>query len=225
MSLPNPTWGWNFNNTFDADFGARDASSSTATFDEIIKKHGSASVYVDGNDTVDLGSTYPELTDIFSIAFWFYPDATQVPFANVFGNHRDGGKGIVMQQDGSSNNDFYIAAGTGSTFRVAGPIQFTANTMNLGMIVKDGTDLYIFKDDSTVSATTPMAEDLSAGLSNLRIGQGYTSGRYSKHRNDSFYIWNNYAFTADDRVDLFGDGAGIEFTSGIQVHRRRMEEY
>lgn len=211
MALPNPTWGWNFNNTWDATFGTRNATPFGAVFDETIKKHGEASTYVDGNDTVSFGSTFPELTDVFSIAFWFYPDATQVQYANVFGNHSDGGKGIVMQQDSLNHNNFLMAFGTGTTFRIAGPIQFTANTWNLAMIVKDGTDVYLFKDDGTLNASGVMAEDMASGLTNLRIGQGYTIGRYSKHRNDSFYIFNNYAFTSEDRATLWANSAGVEF--------------
>ena len=76
-------------------------------------RHGQCASF-DGRAWVDTGFAQKELGEQFTVECWVNPAAQQGPHADIFGNHVGEGLGFVLQQDGSSTNQFLAAYGAGS---------------------------------------------------------------------------------------------------------------
>jgi hypothetical protein len=204
--------GTNSSNAYDYSGYGNGGTESGATFNATGGYDGKGAYRFDGNDYIDLGTYFPEITINFSIVFWMNPESTQAQYADIFGNHENGFTGIVMQQNNLNHNLYEWVYGDGSTFSsTSGQHQFSANVWQHVAAVHNGTDCLLYVNgtlESSGSCNNPMAPNSGR---NIWLGQGWQNGASQRFFNgliDEFMIYNRSLSTTqvkalyNNRTDL-----------------------
>ena len=90
-------------------------------------RQGGALSFGGGGSYVEMDTCFSELAVPLSIAFWVNPAKSQVPYANILGNHGDFWAGLGMEQQGNNTNAFGFGYGDGTKWLGTGPAGFAAN--------------------------------------------------------------------------------------------------
>jgi len=101
-----------------------------------------------GYNTQDLGSgvKFPPLTlgrDV-SIELLVTPDASQVVYANIFGNHSPDMKGFCLEQVETRTNEYSLAFGSGKGWMVAGTFSLQPGKRSYISIQKRDTEIKLY---------------------------------------------------------------------------------
>ena len=124
-------------------------------------------------DWIDTGSNLAELKKEFTIEVWVKPDAQQAVNANIFGNHTNDGKGILLQQDGSNLNRWAFVMGIGGgRWGFTKPVRFTPDVWQHVAVVKSSKEMKFYLNGvllDTVEAPHPY---LPSPM-NFAIGLGF----------------------------------------------------
>jgi len=153
-------------------------------------RHGKCLSLSGRGDYVDTLLASADLGDTFTVECWVKPDAGQNAFANIFGNHADGGLGIVVQQDGGNVNSFNAAFGKGDGQWATTPqVQLDADKWQHVAVVKTPESLSFFLNGKEV-ASVPASAPMAASPMTLRVGLGYADlGRCFSGCIDEFRVW------------------------------------
>jgi len=132
-----------------------------------------------GSSNVDMGTKLPDLLSSLTISTWVKPGATQVAYADIWGNHQDNSRGLVLQQNNTTTNQFGFGYGDATTFKgLAGSYSLSANVWQYVVIVKDPSLCYMYVNGVEQTAlrgacTTDVAP---ATTMNFNLGRGYAGG-------------------------------------------------
>lgn len=150
---------------------------------------------------IDTGSYFNSIitgTSAFSLEFWINPGTTQVSNADIFGNHSDAFTGIVIQQNGSTTNQFYFAVGNGAAFTSSSNFNLTASVYNHLIVAKNSTYTSVY-----VNGTRVVYDNITASISpntnyTVKIGLGYQGGvRFFNGKIPVAKIYNRELSTAE----------------------------
>ncbi len=168
-----------------------------------------------GSDWVDTGMVLPS-SDTFTIECWINPATTQVGWADIFGNHADGGvNGVVLQQEANQTNRFsFVYGSTEGKYIQTSPISLVPGKWQHVACVKDATEARFYLNGvlmDVVEADAPMA----ASSIPLRVGLGFPgTDRCFQGMIDEFRVWNRalsdfgVTLTVPEQLDQFSVGAG-----------------
>ena len=87
---------------------------------------------------VEMDTCFSELAVPLSIAFWVNPAKSQVPNANILGNHAGFWAGLGMEQQGNTTNAFGFGYGDGKKWLGTGPVKLAADEWQHVAVVCDG---------------------------------------------------------------------------------------
>jgi len=164
--------------------------------------HGACASF-DGMCWVDTGFFQDTLGDQFTVECWVNPSPQQTVYADIFGNHVDGGAGFVLQQDRGKTNSYMACYGTGEGRWVrTDAITLTPGRWQHLALVKAPRQLQLYlKGVLATSVQTPAPVHPSPLP--VAVGLGYTDEkRCFQGCIDGFRIW-------DKALDNF-DHAGIQ---------------
>ena len=163
---------------------------------------------------VDFGTKFPAITSAITISAWVNPGASQIQYADIWGDHESSFKGMVMQQNSNTLNQYSWGYGNGSNFSSgAGFFNLTASTWTHVVAVKDATTCYVYLNGveqvalrgSCSSAIVP------ATTINFSAGRGYAGGgRFFNGKVDEVAVWNR-ALSASEVSQLYNSGAGRQY--------------
>lgn len=167
------------------------------------------------NDRVDLGTNFSSVitgTNSFSIECWVYPENTQVPYADIWGNHTDNVTGIVMQQNATTLNQFEWGWGNGSAWETSGASGlFNLNTQSWNHIIaiRDGSNIYTYLNSTLVNTASNSSNVVPNTSFNFQIGTGYNlnSSRYFNGKISNFKIYNR-ALTSSEILQNYNASKG-----------------
>ena len=124
-------------------------------------------------DWIDTGTNLTELNKQFTVEVWVKPDAIQPVNANIFGNHTNDGKGILLQMDGSNMNYWAFVMGIGGgRWAFTKPIRFTANAWQHVAIVKSPRELKFYLNGVLLDTVEAPYAHLPSPM-NFAIGLGF----------------------------------------------------
>jgi hypothetical protein len=144
----------------------------------VSSDHGPALSFSGKGDYVESDTFFPDLAMPFSITLWVNPAATQVEYADIFGNHGEPFVGLSLQQDRQELNSYGFGFGDGRRWQGAGCVQLKANQWQHIAVVCDGEKTVLHVGGvakSQGSGKGPVAPNPGQ---NFKLGQGYHSGRY-----------------------------------------------
>ena len=122
---------------------------------------------------VEMDTCFSELAVPLSIAFWVNPAKSQVPYANILGNHGDFWVGLGMEQQGNDTNAFSIGYGDGTNWLGTGPVKLAANEWQHLAAVCDGRNAILYVNGverSKSPAQGPLAPNRDQ---HFKLGLGY----------------------------------------------------
>ena len=144
-----------------------------------------------GADWIDTGLMLPPL-DAFTVECWVNPADTQVPWADVLGNHAGGGiSGIVLQQQRDQINQFVFVYGSAAGHYVeTKPFPLKPGTWQHVACVKGAGEARLYLNGvlvDVVKADGPMA----ASTIPLRVGLGFPgTDRCFNGKLDEVRVWS-----------------------------------
>ena len=106
---------------------------------------------------VEMDTCLPELAVPLSIAFWVNPAKSQVPNADILGNHGEGFLGLVVQQEQPNTNAFGFGYGDGTRWQGTGPVKLAADAWQHVAVVCDGRHAVIYVNGVEKSRAPPPA--------------------------------------------------------------------
>lgn len=124
-------------------------------------------------DWIDTGTNLPELKKEFTIEVWVKPDAQQPVNANIFGNHTNDGKGILLQMDGSNMNRWAFVMGIGGgRWGFTKPVRFTPDVWQHVAVVKSSKEIKFYINGVLVDTVQAPYSYLPSPM-NFAIGLGF----------------------------------------------------
>jgi hypothetical protein len=174
-----------------------------------VYKYGTGSLYFDGNGDNLSGPANPNLdmnTGNWTIECWVYVSSRTLNYPLIFGNNNGsysaGALAITNSNaDSASYNDkFFLAFYDVGTFVASGPTN-SLNTWYHLAVVRNGTNISMYRNGSSVISTT-----ISAGITfnwgklGSRVGGGNWDGAQSYFNGyiDDLRVTKGYArYTAD----------------------------
>jgi hypothetical protein len=120
-----------------------------------------------------MDTCFSELMLPLSIAFWVNPAKSQVPYANILGNHGDFWEGLGMEQEGSNTNAFSLGYGDGTKWLGTGPVKLAADQWQHVAAVCDGQFAILYVNGverSRSPAKGPLAPNPDQ---QFKLGLGY----------------------------------------------------
>jgi hypothetical protein len=156
----------------------------------------------DGRAWVDTGFRQEELGGEFTVECWVNPAAQQSQHTDVFGNHVSEGLGFVLQQDGTSTNEFLAAYGAGDgRWVLTEAVPFAAGRWQHVALVKTREDLRMYLNGVLVAAEQDTAPARPSPMP-VAVGLGYSAQeRCFRGLIDEFRIWNT-ALTDFGHADI-----------------------
>ncbi len=153
-------------------------------------RHGRCAA-LDGRSWIDTGFPQKELGDEFTVECWVRPGPQQGPHADIFGNHVSEGLGFVLQQDGSSANQFYAAYGAGGGKWVMTPAApLAAERWQHVALVKTREEVRFYLNGVLVAAEQDAAPARVSPMP-LAVGLGYSDpARCFRGFVDEFRVWD-----------------------------------
>ena len=176
-----------------------------------------------GTDWVDSGMLFPSL-DTFTVECWVNPADTQVAYADILGNHADGGtNGMVLQQQAGDTNQFaFVYGSTGGNYVQTMPLALRPGQWQHVACVKDTEEARLYLNGvlvDVVAADGPMA----ASQIPFRVGLGFPgTDRCFKGMIDELRVWNRglddfgIGLTLAEQLDQFIAVAGTR--DFVEVH-------
>ncbi|MFY8216688.1 MAG: LamG-like jellyroll fold domain-containing protein, partial [Chthoniobacterales bacterium] len=124
-------------------------------------------------DWIDTGTNLAELKKEFTIEVWVKPDAVQPVNANIFGNHTNDGKGLLLQMDGSNMNRWAFVMGIGGgRWGFTKPIRFTPDVWQHVAIVKSLREIKFYLNGVLLDTVDAPYAHLPSPM-NFAVGLGF----------------------------------------------------
>ncbi|TSC55221.1 MAG: hypothetical protein LiPW30_687 [Parcubacteria group bacterium LiPW_30] len=178
----------------------------------VTGKLGKALSFNGTNSVVDFGTKFPNITTAITVSAWVNPGSTQMTYADIWGNHQGDVKGIVMQQNAATTNQFLWSYGNGVGWtNNSGTFNLTANTWTHVVAIKDASYCYVYLNGvEQVSARGNCVSDIvPATTMNFSAGLGYAGGgRYFNGKIDDIRVYNR-ALSASEVSDLYKSGGQV----------------
>jgi hypothetical protein len=124
---------------------------------------------------VETGTSLADLEFPFTIALWVNPAATQVEYADIWGNHADGFVGLSLQQDGTRLNQFGFGFGDGAKWQGAGPVSLAADRWQHVAVVCDGASAVVYVDGKEAATRAVQGRFVPNRALPFMLGRGYTA--------------------------------------------------
>ena len=130
-------------------------------------------VSLDGvGDYVDSGTTMNDLGNAFTVECWVRPGPEQANYADIFGNHLGGGRGFVLQQQGSATNQFRGSFGVGQgKWVLSNPVQLETAKWQHIALVRTPTAMRLFLNKQLASEVLS-TETVQPSPLTFRVGLG-----------------------------------------------------
>lgn len=164
---------------------------------------------------VDAGTKFPLITSAITISAWVNPGATQTAYADIWGDHQDGFKGMVMRQNASTLNQYNWSYGNGINWiNGSGFFNLQTNTWQHVVAVKDSQYCYVYINGTEqVSARVSCADNIvPATVINFSVGIGYSGGvRYFNGQIDDVRVYNR-ALSAAEINQLYSSSLSVAFS-------------
>ena len=179
---------------FEGDLADTSGSDRTCTARNAVTfaegKRGQCASF-DGSAWIDTGFLQEQLGSEFTVECWVNPGAQQTPHADIFGNHVGEGLGFVLQQDGSSINDFAVAYGAGAgRWVITDAVPLTAGCWQHVAFVKTAEELRFYVNGVLVADQQDPAPVRPSPMP-VAVGLGYTAPeRCFRGLIDDFRIWS-----------------------------------
>jgi len=156
-----------------------------------VEGHQGKCASFDGRSWVDTGLPQKELGEEFTVECWVNPGNEQGAHADVFGNHAPEGLGFVLQQDGTSTNEFLAAYGAGEgRWVTTEAVPLAPGRWQHVALVKTREDLRFFLNGVLVAAEQDTAPARPSPMP-VAVGLGYSAQeRCFRGLIDDFRIWN-----------------------------------
>jgi hypothetical protein len=122
---------------------------------------------------VEMDTCFSELAVPLSIAFWVNPAKSQVPYANILGNHGDAWTGLGMEQEGNNTNAFSIGYGDGTKWMGTGPVKLAANQWQHVVAVCDGRHAILYVNGAERSKSPAQGPLAPNPDQHFKLGLGY----------------------------------------------------
>ena len=156
---------------------------------------------------VDFATKFPAITSAVTISTWVNPDATQVIYADIWGNHQDDFKGMDLQQNNAITNQYGWGYGNGTSWSgLSGQFNISANTWTHIVAVKDSTTCYVYLNGAEQSGIRGVCSSaiVPATTMNFSVGRGYAGGgsRYFNGKIDDVRVYNR-ALSASEINQLY----------------------
>ena len=120
-----------------------------------------------------MDTCFSELALPLSIAFWIKPAKSQVPNANLLGNHGDFWAGLGMEQQGNDANVFGFGYGDGTKWLGTGPVKLAADQWQHVAAVCDGRYAILYVNGVERSKSPATGPLVSNPDQHFRLGFGY----------------------------------------------------
>jgi hypothetical protein len=168
------------------------------------------SLVFDGtNDRVDCGTTLPDTisgTNGFTIEVCAYPENSQNAYADIWGNHNEPYKGIVLQQNGSNLNQYNWAFGVGTAWKNGSNFFYlTTRQYNHLVCIRAYPYCYTYLNGVLIDTSGPHNDSLVVNsVYNLQLGVGWhlDSSRYWRGRLSNFKVYNRALSAAEVRQNF-----------------------
>lgn len=162
----------------------------------------------DGADAhVETDTFFPDLAMPFSISLWVNPAATQVEHADILGNHGEPYVGINIQQEANNTNRFSFGFGNGGKWQGSGYANLQHDRWQHLAVVCDGQTCALYVDGVEKSRGPGKGPVAANPGQNLKLGQGYHSGRYFRGLLSDVRIYRE-ALSAAEVAELAKNTAG-----------------
>ena len=162
----------------------------------------------------DMGTKFPSITSAITISAWVNPGSSQIQYADIWGDHQSDFKGMVMQQNSNTLNQYSWGYGNGSNFNGGtGFFNLTSGTWTHVVAVKDATTCYVYINgvEQTSLRGTCTSAIVPATSINYSLGRGYAGGgRFFNGKIDEVAVWNR-ALSASEVSQLYNSGAGRQY--------------
>ncbi len=204
---------------FDEDSGTVVSDSSGKGHTGVIYNGGTYSLSSTGksghalttdgtDDYVDTGTYFPELGSQFSVSLWVNPGATQMAYADIFGDHGEY-KGMVFQQNGGTTNSFYFAYGNGAAWVATSSVQLNASKWQHVVIVKDENYCYIYLNGVQATNSTCATTMVPNPNLDFMIAHGFSSAdRFFNGKVDEVRVYSR-ALTSDEIKLIYSNPSNI----------------
>lgn len=100
------------------------------------------------NSYVTTNAPLDTITNVMSVCFWVNPSSSQIPNADILGNHFFGTKGsggFVIQNDNTDGNSYYFSYGYGSSsWRYTNSFRLTPNAWQHVTLVMNGGRVIVY---------------------------------------------------------------------------------
>ena len=137
-------------------------------------------------------------TNSFSIELWVNPNASQVAYADILGNHGGTNTGFVIQQNGSANNQYYFSYGNTASWLYTSTFNLTPSVYNHLVVAKNGTYTSVYVNGARVTYDNLTASIAPNNNFTMKIGIGYDGGgRYYSGIIPSVKIYNRELSAAE----------------------------
>ncbi|MCY2992357.1 MAG: alpha-galactosidase [Planctomycetota bacterium] len=185
----------------------------------VAGRHGQGASF-DGRSWIDTGFRQQELGDEFTVECWVNPAQQQNPYADVFGNHVGEGLGFVLEQEGSSTNQFLAAYGAGAgRWVVTSAAALAADRWQHVALVKTREELRLFLNGVLVAAEPDSAPARPSTMP-VAVGLGYSAQeRCFRGLIDDFRIWNK-ALSSFEHAGIDPAAAGEIRAQGLNAAPR-----
>ena len=130
-------------------------------------------ISLDGaGDYVDSGTTMNHLGNAFTVECWVRPGPEQANYADIFGNHLGGGRGFVLQQQGTATNQFRGSFGVGQNrWILSNPVQLETGKWQHIALVRSPTTMRLFVNKQLASEVL-LTETVQPSPLTFRVGLG-----------------------------------------------------
>ena len=157
------------------------SSGGTITFD-------GTDDYIQGNQS------FSAMSNNFTMSAWVYPGVTQNQYAEIFGTHVDGYKGVVFQQNNNNTNIYYFQYGDSVQWNSTPTFYLTPLTWHNIVSIKNSSGLLVY-DNGILISSLSQTTNVAPTTTNLKIGIGYGGGlssgmRYWNGKVSNFQIYN-----------------------------------
>jgi hypothetical protein len=167
----------------------------TFTNGPIWSSDSGGTITFDGTDDYIQGNlSFSAMSNNFSISTWVYPNTTQNQYAEIFGNHVDGYKGFVFQQNGSSTNNYYFGYGDNTQWNLTPTFYLAPSIWHNIVAIKNSSGTLVYDNGKLISSLS-QTTNVAPTTTTLKIGVGYGSGlssgmRYWNGKVSNFQIYN-----------------------------------
>ncbi|TAG39387.1 MAG: LamG domain-containing protein [Cytophagia bacterium] len=165
------------------------------------------------NQCMQTSNSFSIGSNDFTINLWVNPRNTQVGYANILNFQHTVGSSMVIQQNASATNQYYLAfASSVGTFNLSTNITLTSNQWQHLCYVKSGTNLIAYLNGMQIGTVT-VPNSVYYTPQKLELGGDTQAGRPYNGLIDEVQIWNTVRTQAQIResmhLTLSGTEAGL----------------